>query len=685
MKGLKQRSAEWIQRTLKLARLRETAIVTCLAAASLTAVLSSLDLFSMEAAFYDFRVRTQLSPRPHPEIVQIAIDETSFARFQEISPLSTTTHAAFLKALARYSPRSVGYLVNLNRSTSMQPPSQRLVASQSFLEAVASLEGRGIPLVIGTAFDVTGEVVPPYPLSTLPHGLAFIHKDGNSFSEDKITRRALAALNDRPSFHLLLAGKTDPKRPEPKPRGTFRLQDIDAEFFYFRYRGNPTRSRGESPQPYPVIAFQDVLDQKVPPEALEGKILLVGTVAREDSTDFAFSPYSKDPLATPKLTLHSMILDSVLQDDALIRAPNWMASTSTWLTSAMVIAWVLGSNPLIGLLATAGVLLLTGAISWLAFQSWGGHGGLWIETAHPTAGILVSYYLAVPYRLIREYRKRWEYQRKHQLLVEVEELKTNFLSLVTHDLKTPVARIQGLAEVLLMKASLRLTDRDQESVRHIISSTEELNRFISSILELARIESDQVMLRLESKDINALIEKCAETFKAPARAKNCKIELDLEPLFPIRFDPSLIQKVLHNLVDNAIKYGTPGSMIRLVSRDLGEWVEVRVQDQGIGMTESEREHLFKKFYRAKNEATASVGGSGLGLYLSKYFVEAHFGEVRVDSVRGHGSTFTLRLRSDLTEAAPLLRRTGKKPGLSMSQSQVTTRREGSIHSQGEPQ
>src|SRR5207237_587377 len=96
------------------------------------------------------------------------------------------------------------------------------------------------------------------------------------------------------------------------------------------------------------------------------------------------------------------------------------------------------------------------------------------------------------YRLIREYKKRWDYQKKNELLTQVEELKTNFLSLVTHDLKTPVARIQGLAEVILKKSSERLLENDKTTLQHIIDSTDELNRFISSILELSKVESNRL-------------------------------------------------------------------------------------------------------------------------------------------------------------------------------------------------
>jgi signal transduction histidine kinase len=269
--------------------------------------------------------------------------------------------------------------------------------------------------------------------------------------------------------------------------------------------------------------------------------------------------------------------------------------------------------------------------------------GIWIHESQPLVGSLIAYYLAVPYRLIREYKKRWELQRKNQLLTQVEELKTNFLSLVTHDLKTPVARIQGLAEVLLRQGYERLLERDRETLRHITQSTEELNRFISSILELNRVESQRLPLKIESKDINQLIERSAEEFEQNAKAKQIRIRLELEPLFPIRIDAGLISKVMNNLIDNAIKYSLPGTCLTVESREANSWIEIAVRDQGVGMTAEEKDRLFTRFFRAKNEKTASSGGTGLGLYLSKYFIEAHGGRVEVESTPNEGSTFRIFL------------------------------------------
>src|SRR5690606_4181188 len=126
---------------------------------------------------------------------------------------------------------------------------------------------------------------------------------------------------------------------------------------------------------------------------------------------------------------------------------------------------------------------------------------------------------------------------------------------------------------------------------------------------------------------------------------------ELEPLFPVKLDPHLISKVLNNLIDNALKYSPAGSEIRISSREVENWVEVSVQDQGIGMTAEELENLFTRFYRAKNDATTKVSGTGLGLYLTKYFVEAHQGRVEVMSEPGKGSTFRIQLPLSLDERA----------------------------------
>jgi len=134
-----------------------------------------------------------------------------------------------------------------------------------------------------------------------------------------------------------------------------------------------------------------------------------------------------------------------------------------------------------------------------------------------------------------------------------------------------------------------------------------------------------------------------------ARAKKITIETDFEPLFPIRIDSELISKVLSNLIDNAIKYSPENTTVFLATRETGDRVTVTIRDEGPGIPESEIPNLFSRFYRIKNDQNYRVKGTGLGLYLSKYFIEAHQGTIEVQSKNGAGTTFTLTLPVNLQE------------------------------------
>ncbi len=224
--------------------------------------------------------------------------------------------------------------------------------------------------------------------------------------------------------------------------------------------------------------------------------------------------------------------------------------------------------------------------------------------------------------------------------MEVEELKGNFMSLITHDLKTPVARIQGMAEILSR------TGGDPKVVTEILGSTDELNRFITSILELAKIESNHVKVFKQSKDVNKVIEDCIHKFDFQALQKKIQVRTSLEPLFPIMIDAPLIAKVMSNLIDNAIKYSPEGASISICSRESvkhPDFIEVEIADTGHGIGTKDLENLFSKFYRPKNDITLMTKGTGLGLYLSRYFVALHNGRITVESETDKGSKFTILL------------------------------------------
>ena len=232
------------------------------------------------------------------------------------------------------------------------------------------------------------------------------------------------------------------------------------------------------------------------------------------------------------------------------------------------------------------------------------------------------------------------------MLTEVEELKTNFLRMMSHDLKTPLARIQGMTDIALRDGD-QLTEMQQQAIRNISKSSRELTTFVESVLNLSRIETNEVKLELISKDVNAILKSVIDKLRYLAKEKNIEIIEDFEPVFSIRVDESLITQVFTNLVENAIKYSPEGTRIMVSTEELDGKVNIQVSDQGMGIPSEDQANIFDKFYRSSRVRNSSENGHGLGLYLTKYFIELHNGDISLDSQPQQGSTFSVNIPMDL--------------------------------------
>jgi K+-sensing histidine kinase KdpD len=212
---------------------------------------------------------------------------------------------------------------------------------------------------------------------------------------------------------------------------------------------------------------------------------------------------------------------------------------------------------------------------------------------------------------------------------------------MSHDLKTPVAKIAGVADNLYHQNSNSPDIREKSQL--IIDSTKELNKFISSILDLTKIESSNFGLNKVSKDVNSLVETVVKDLNFSASQKEVVVKKELSPLYPIEMDATLITRVISNLVENAIKYSGQGSTVEVKTWDDEKWVYVEITDNGAGIPPEELSNIFEKFYRIKNDANHAIKGSGLGLYLVKYFVELHGGIISVESILGKETKFLVKL------------------------------------------
>jgi signal transduction histidine kinase len=176
-----------------------------------------------------------------------------------------------------------------------------------------------------------------------------------------------------------------------------------------------------------------------------------------------------------------------------------------------------------------------------------------------------------------------------------------------------------------------------------MGSSEELGRFIGSILDLSRIESKEVKLQKTSRDINSILREVIAKYQFHANEKKITLVPKLDTLFSVRVDVDLIRQAFSNLIENAIKYSPENSNVIISSKEENDRISVRVSDSGPGIDKDDVDNIFLKFYRSKAAKASPVKGSGLGLYLAKYFVELHGGDISVEVQPNSGSTFTVQL------------------------------------------
>jgi PAS domain S-box-containing protein len=246
---------------------------------------------------------------------------------------------------------------------------------------------------------------------------------------------------------------------------------------------------------------------------------------------------------------------------------------------------------------------------------------------------------------------------------EEEEMKSTFTSIISHELKTPVALIKGYAQTLARPDASWDAETARQSLEIIEEEADRLEYLINNLLDVSRIQAGGLQLDFDEVDLHTLAEKVAEAYRTQTTAH--RLELDFPAQMPpVRGDEERLRQVLTNLVGNAIKYSPGGGVIRI-----GGWVEegestagnarvvLYVADQGIGIPQGEIAKIFDRFYRVDSTLRRSTAGAGLGLFLAKAIIEAHAGQIWVRSEPGKGTTFffALPLNSTDVAATPLLR------------------------------
>lgn len=228
-------------------------------------------------------------------------------------------------------------------------------------------------------------------------------------------------------------------------------------------------------------------------------------------------------------------------------------------------------------------------------------------------------------------------------LKRLEKVRQDFVANVSHELRTPVSSIKGYAETLLERA-LEDKENAKDFLKIIYSDSDRLAKLIDDLLDLSKIESGKLKMILKPCAIEPIIKKVVSGLNKQAKDKSIAIKVDMSKDIPdIIADETRIAQVLLNLIDNAIKYTQEGGVVTISAKEKADFVQIDVSDTGIGIPEKDLPRLFERFYRVDKARSRELGGTGLGLSIVKHIVQAHKGEVSVQSVEGRGSTFSFTI------------------------------------------
>lgn len=375
------------------------------------------------------------------------------------------------------------------------------------------------------------------------------------------------------------------------------------------------------------IYFFELLNKKILPSNLKNKIVILNLQDQESE------PYAT-PVGdlSPAFILANMI-DNVLFDRWIRPAPlfvNIFLLLSISILIAITILY-LSSN-----IAAIGVLVILASITSFSFFIFDQF-YFWLPLSAFLVHSILCYFIFVIYKLNKKEQSNWRMEKESLYQKEMDELKRNFLSLFSHDLKTPIAKI--LSQVDVIERNCDNLENTKSGLQHIKRHAYELNQHVRNIIKISQIESNKFELKHENCDLNILMSQVVKSLQPLAEEKMLTIKTSLDPLFTLKLDKDLLQQILINILENAIKYSPQDANIYVRTYEEKNHVVVCVRDEGNGIPVQDQHKIWEKFSRLNDQKE----GTGLGLFLVKYFVEVHGGTVFINSTPGNGAEIGFRL------------------------------------------
>ena len=243
-------------------------------------------------------------------------------------------------------------------------------------------------------------------------------------------------------------------------------------------------------------------------------------------------------------------------------------------------------------------------------------------------------------------RKRMEQEimEKTRKLEVASQAKSQFLASMSHELRTPLNAIIGFTQLMMDEVPGKINDEQRECLSDVLDSGQHLLNLVSDVLDLSKVEAGKIELKLRALNLTAVIADVAKTVKPMLDGNKHELTVSVEEGLPqVRVDKSRLRQIFFNLLSNAIKFTPPGGRIAIQASREGDWCQVSVVDNGPGIEKEIQGRIFEIFTRSETLPDGKKEGAGLGLALTRQFVEIMGGRIWVDSQYGKGSKFTLTL------------------------------------------
>jgi two-component system, OmpR family, phosphate regulon sensor histidine kinase PhoR len=226
---------------------------------------------------------------------------------------------------------------------------------------------------------------------------------------------------------------------------------------------------------------------------------------------------------------------------------------------------------------------------------------------------------------------------------QLDRMKTDFVNMVAHELRSPLVSIRQLNSVLSEGLAGELQEKQKEFVKRGIKKIDALLALINDLLDVAKIEAGKYVRQKVPTDIGKIIEETVSIMAPRADEQGITLSFSCQDLKPVEADPKNMEEIFNNLISNAINYSTGGGSVTVSAKGMGDYLEIKVEDTGVGISSEELPKIFDKFYRVKHPKTRQVTGTGLGLAIVKGVVEAHHGTIHVESIMDKGTVFRIRI------------------------------------------